>query len=44
MWLHENGAFQKRCRHDDALLSVIFSRQKTHTPLSKHELNKKNEL
>ena len=36
MWLHKNGAFQKRCRHDDA-----FFPAKTPTPLSKHELNKK---
>ena len=36
MWLDENGAFQKLCRHDDACFSA-----KTSTPLSKYELNKK---
>ena len=35
-WLHENGAFQKRCRHNHARFLA-----KTSTPLSKHELNKK---
>ena len=29
MWLHENGAFQKRCRHYDAM----FSRQNLNSTL-----------